>query len=240
MANKNLRSLTAYTSCQTRLLSEEITQKKSLVRQQFNELSLFKNNLKERLNLIDFTHVCSLFLTGNDKSLKKHQEVHDKKISQLVKVRSKTTNSSDKVIFNFSSHNLSEHEKSVLSKGLNFAISPSKINYADYLVNFELLFRDIKKLDLSTNDLDFVKTKIKDIALSSFRTFDTHHNISNLSEEEFAALKEFSKKLDLVIQKSDKGNSVVLVDKIAYLQRVLKHSLFLISFKLLIYYLKNN
>ena len=49
VANKNLRSSTAYTSCQTRLLSEEITQKKSLVRQQFNELSLLKkNNLKER------------------------------------------------------------------------------------------------------------------------------------------------------------------------------------------------
>ena len=107
-----------------------------------------------------------------------------------------------------------------MTKGLIFAISPSKLNYADYLTNFELLFRDIKTLSLSSEDLDFVKTKIKDVALSSFRSFKTHPDSPNLSEQEFVALKKLSKNLDLVIQKSDKGNSVVLVDKASYLQRV--------------------
>ena len=40
VANNNLKSLPAYASCQTRLLNEEITQKKSLVRQNC------KDNLK--------------------------------------------------------------------------------------------------------------------------------------------------------------------------------------------------
>ena len=50
----------------------------------------------------------------------------------------------EKIIFNYSSYILSEAEKSVLLKGLNFNI-PSKIfNHADYLVNFELFYRDIR------------------------------------------------------------------------------------------------
>ena len=57
--------------------------------------------------------------------------------------KSVTSHDADKVIFNFSSHALTDHEKSILSEGLNFAIPPKDINYADYLLLFELLYRDI-------------------------------------------------------------------------------------------------
>ena len=64
-----------------------------------------------------------------------------------------------------------------------------KLNLADYLVNFELFYRDIRNLQaLSTDDLDFTKTKTNDIALSSFRTYN--NNVpQHLSKEEFDVLK---------------------------------------------------
>ena len=88
-------------------------------------------------------------------------------------------------------HSTSQAEKSLLRKSLNFSIPPKKLNHADYFVNFELFYRDIHKLQvLSTEDLDFIKTKNKDIALSSFRTYN---NVSqHLSEGEFDALKNQS------------------------------------------------
>ena len=46
----------------------------------------------------------------------------------------------DKVIFNFSGHIFNTTEKSLLSKGLNFAILPKNINYADFMPHFELLY----------------------------------------------------------------------------------------------------
>ena len=56
-------------------------------------------------------------------------------------------------------------EKSLLIRGLQFSLPPKKLNYADYLTNFELFYRSIRNLDvLSNGDLDFVKTKIKDAA----------------------------------------------------------------------------
>ena len=51
----------------------------------------------------------------------------------------------DKVIFNFSGHVLDTTEKSSLSRGLNFAI-PKNINYADFMLTFELLYRDMDSL----------------------------------------------------------------------------------------------
>ena len=48
--------------------------------------------------------------------------------------------------FNFSSHVLTDQDKSFLSKGLNFAIPAKDINYADYMLPFELFYRDINSL----------------------------------------------------------------------------------------------
>ena len=45
--------------------------------------------------------------------------------------------------------------------------------YVDYLAHFELFYRDIRNLEvLSNKDLDFVKSKTKETALSSFREYN--------------------------------------------------------------------
>ena len=69
----------------------------------------------------------------------------------------------------------------------------------------------MRNLDiLSNEDLDFVKAKYKEEALSSYRTYN--NNVPpNLSNNEFIALQNLSKNKDLIIQKSDKGNSKVML-----------------------------
>ena len=86
-------------------------------------------------------------------------------------------------------------------------------------MHFELFYRNIRNLEaLSNEDLDFVKTKTKGTALSSFRQNNKSPQ-QNLSKEELAALASLSKNKDIVIQKSDKGHSVVIVDKETYIKR---------------------
>ena len=110
---------------------------------------------------------------------------------------------------------LTEHEKSLLSRGLNFAILPKNLNYADYLLPFELLFRDIDLLDIPRTDRDFIQGRLRDCAFTSYR--DVGKNIdTNLSKEEHFALKNLVKNKDLVIQKADKGNNVVILNKNDY------------------------
>ena len=63
-----------------------------------------------------------------------------------------------------------------------------------------------------------MKTKTKETALSSFRQYYKSDQ-QNLPKE-LTALASLSKNKDIVIQKSDKGNSVDMVDKEAYIKRM--------------------
>ena len=80
-------------------------------------------------------------------------------------------------------------------------------------MHLELFYRNNRNLEVLFNeDLDFVKTKTKKTALYSFRQYNKCPQ-QNLSKEELGALASLSKNKDIVIQKSDKGNSVVIADK---------------------------
>ena len=83
---------------------------------------------------------------------------------------------------------LSDAEKSLFVKRLRFSFPPKKLNYADYLTNSDSFYGSIQSLDvLSNSDLDFVKTKIKDAALSSFDFYNAivPQNVSDKESKAF-------------------------------------------------------
>ena len=103
---------------------------------------------------------------------------------------------------------------------MNFCLPSKQLKYANYLVHFELFYRDIRNLEiLSSEDLDFFKTITKEAALSSFRQYNKNPQQS-LSKEGLTALTNISKNKDIIIQKSYKGNSIVIVDKDTYIKRM--------------------
>ena len=57
------------------------------------------------------------------------------------------------MLITFSSHVIIDHKKLQISQGLNLTVPPKHIRYADYLLPFELLYRDITLSAVS----DFVK-----------------------------------------------------------------------------------
>ena len=128
-----------------------------------------------------------------------------------------TLNDPNKVIFNFSSKVLSDSEKTLLCKGLRFAIPPKSIDYADFLTQFELLYRDTLSFDLASENRESLKNKLKDICFSTLTSYDFTKIPSNLSKPEFEALKTLIDCKNLVIQKADKGNSIVICNRENYL-----------------------
>ena len=85
---------------------------------------------------------------------------------------SNTSYDSDKVLFNFSSYNLNDHEKSVLCKSLNFCYSTK--NYLLSVQNvfpFKMLFGEITSLDISNFDKECVKSRLSDKAYTPFKRF---------------------------------------------------------------------
>ena len=82
--NRHLPSSHAYNICQKRLLNEEISNKNKLVwTLEFNLTSL-KNDLKCVLNIIDFVHTTTVFLTSNKKNILKVRKVQGKKLANYV------------------------------------------------------------------------------------------------------------------------------------------------------------
>ena len=116
---------------------------------------------------------------------------------------------------------MSSSDKDLFSKGLRFAIPPKQIDYSNFMTEFELSYRSTIDLSLTTEEENCFKTKLKDIALSSFKLFsDSYKFENNLSAEEINLLKALMRNKDIIIQKADKGNTVVITDKDKYIEGV--------------------
>ena len=116
---------------------------------------------------------------------------------------------------------MTDDAKSVLCKGLSFSNKPAFIEYSEFLLPFELLFRDIKREDLCTEGMSLIKTRLLDTALTSYQNFSSDRNPpKNLTPSEFKALKRLSRNKSMPIQKADKGNTVVILDNSSYISAI--------------------
>ena len=220
VTNSSLRDSKAYRDCQLKLLKQEIQNKNSQHKVKEKDLKSIKDELVRTLSFVDYCHIISLFTKSNDDTLSKCKEAHKKKLYNLGYFeRDKDANDPDQVIHNFSSYQLDDMEKSLLAKGLNFALPPGKLNFADYMTPFELLYKGVKDCQIPRHQLDILKVDIKKVAFSSFNRYNFLKEL-NITMAEFQALKKLKSNTDIVIHKSDKGNSVVIVNKNDYLKRL--------------------
>ena len=71
------------------------------------------------------------------------------------------------------------------------------------MTEFELLYRSTLDFSVTTERKYRFKTKLKDIALSSFKLFSDNCKLeNNLSAEEINSLKALMRNKDIIIQKS--------------------------------------
>ena len=66
---------------------------------------------------------------------------------------------------------------------------------------------------MANQKTSFLKAKIKDYALSSFKSCNEKGTVSTLNKDEILVLKTLSENKDLIIETFDKGNSIVLINK---------------------------
>ena len=198
------------------------------------EYDRIKQELTYQLLPIDFMYASPLFLVSNDKAICKNDKMHNKELQKLIpNIHKKSiiddfSHDPNKVIYSFSNYRLTDSDKSLLIRGLNFAIWPKKIEYSRFLLPFELLFRDIKSNSESSVDLPSVKARLQDTTFTSYAAFNKDNfPLFNLSKDKFESLCKLKNENKHVIQKTDKGNSIVILDKdscLKSLETVLKDS----------------
>ena len=159
---------------------------------------------------MDFNHVFKVIVNSNEKSILKCRQIQQKKLGNLISgykpETSLDSHDSEKVIFNFSSHTLPDPEKSLLCKGLRFALQ------------FQLLYRETLEFNLPSEKRDFLKNELNDIRFSTLNSYNFDKVNTNLTESDSKSLKELIQRKDLVIQKADKGNTVVITNRENYLK----------------------
>ena len=90
------------------------------------------------------------------------------------------------------------------------------------MIPFELLYRDVDSLEVSNLDKEFIKSRLRDSAFSSYKdTIKTFEK--NLPKAEVDVLKILLKNKDITIQKADKVNTVVILKRMTKLHFQAKH-----------------
>ena len=81
-----------------------------------------------------------------------------------------------------------------------------------------MLYRDVINDERKDEDaLMHLKSKIKDVGLSSSRSYNKKdHRFENLTE----AFLNLKSNKNIIIQKSDKGNNVVAIDRLKYVHKM--------------------
>ena len=109
-----------------------------------------------------------------------------------------------------------DNNKSLLSKGLDFSRPKKKVEILEYVCPFELLYREVSNFRKDSSDKELLKCKLKKLDLTSHRRFKDNLLEENLNKEEL----EYLKNPDMLIQKPDKGNSALILDKKVYLEKM--------------------
>ena len=91
-SNRSLKFSDTYKQCQIWLFIEEISNKKS-------ELILLKKHIKTSMNVINYAHICSIFLISNNKVLTKQNNIQDCKVIGLIKGKGSSDIYSQRVLY---------------------------------------------------------------------------------------------------------------------------------------------
>lgn len=121
-------------------------------------------------------------------------------------------NITDKWIVNVAGIVLTEHETSVLRKGLNFVPTPKSIPTAEFITAVEDVCRSSDIPEEVANRLRFDVTKVLRTAKPPPGT--------NLSKEEWKALRDLQERQDIVILPADKGRAVCILTQDQYKEKV--------------------
>ena len=227
-ANKVLANSDVYKSCQLKVLAVEIEEKKRAINEHKNHHYKLMIEIKQQVNPIDFAHISLIFLICYGKNIQKWKEVQYCKILKLGK-NSLSRSNPNKVIYNFSSVTLSDSDKFLLSKSLNFACHTLLWNIWNIWLIMNC-FSETLNLDTSHLDCELLKSRLKNLVFSSFKTYVSSRTPNFLTPEESESLLKLIKNKN-VIQKSDTGNSFILIDKIVYTNGIRKLSDNLRQFK---------
>ena len=206
-------------NAEKKLLQERIRQCDFTIRKYEESVKELKSSLQSKVS----TEINNQTLTLFEKTHSSHFEMaksrQRQKFDRLLskeETRSPTTNIGDtnidqtKWVMNLSDRPLSDSERSVLMKGLNFSVTPSKIPVDEIVAATELACNQLK----DKSQAESLRNEVVKIVSKS------KPPRSNISRAEREAIKALAKDDSIVILPADKGCTTVILNKQDYHNKV--------------------
>ena len=215
--SKNFSYTRTYKSWQFKLLDFEIRSQESKLVSVTREVDEIKESLHSAVLYIDYRCLLCMIDSFTEEKLLNVRITHKRKLRNLgIDIDKKID--INKVIFNFSKRVLTLSEKNVLSLGLDFGLTPCKINYTKFFLGFEKLCDTLKKCALyGGTSFNSIFSRISVIANDSFRKVCRENEGNNsVNKERITLLKNLKEDENIVITKPDKGRGVVILDMVDY------------------------
>ena len=210
---------------QINILRAEINYHKRRIRNLEERAIELEKNLFTDFNLSWFTSlkVKAFIKRTLDNFICSTRNTHLRKLKNLGLIISENHN--DKAIYNDTNIIFTEEELNLLSKGLRYSFFPSSINFKKVQAEFESLFSQIVPFVNSNNNLLRLKccfAKCYDTFISSF-IFDKKSDryFSTDIHSTIKCIKDKTEKYGLIIVKADKGNTVVIMFKQKYDEKMM-------------------
>ena len=164
------------------------------------------------LNVID-QYIISSVIKKNVKAMVKSTILtHEKKLRNLTQNTVLPCTSTD-TVFNLSSSKLTDEEMNILRYGLKHSIEPNFTNKTDIFSTFDFIHQTVSKDLKDQKDTAEVKAKISYLANTYVNSYKPTKNALQKHE----ILKKLRNDNNILITKTDKGDGVVIVDRIYYM-----------------------
>ena len=207
LANNILRK------AERRLLNVAVAQCQFTIRKLKEEKDQFWNKLVCEIDNEETVAAISKHLeTIHEREFVTTKERQQRKFQQIKAAKRETADTEDNYIdkkrwvINISSHNINDAETSLLSKGLNFAMTPAKLPVEEYITATELACQQIE----DTSKAAALRSDVTRI-LSKRRPHGR-----NIPQEEQKALESLARNKDIKILPADKGRVTVLMNTADY------------------------
>ena len=170
-----------------------------------------RTELSNRLPGNVYTPALSFCTSAYESEFTKTKRRHLEKFTRLEASYKRTNDAhniskKDKWVINLSDKDLSEDQHAILSRGLNYAVTPSSVPCFDIITAVEAAVTD-RSSGLSAKEASDI----------SFKTANILKNAkvpkSNISRGEMRAIRELKSDTNIVILPSDKGRATVLMNK---------------------------
>ena len=211
-----------YNDMQNALLEREISVKIRQMEDNKEKCAAAKNELRSMLSVLDFHWFSLKVESGIDKYASEVKRIHEKKLTVLGAHLKLASVDPNKCIFNYSSYQLSEREKYLLSFGLDFALPVIKPNYFKYFIGVERLVKILEQYQhhqIYTRNM-FIG-QLKQVAFHHYHARKNFNNPSPIfSKDDIQILKRLGANSNLIILKPDKSRGVVIMDRNQYKQKM--------------------